>query len=55
VPLFGAHHGYFDKTLGCAENKAVIEQINTVKPNILIGGAVFGDVTLSAIPSSCGG
>jgi len=38
VPLFGAHHGYFDKTPGSAENEAVIEKINAVKPNILIVG-----------------
>jgi N-acetylglucosaminyldiphosphoundecaprenol N-acetyl-beta-D-mannosaminyltransferase len=36
--IVGTHHGYFDKTQGCAENEAVIEQINTVKPNILIVG-----------------
>jgi UDP-N-acetyl-D-mannosaminuronic acid transferase (WecB/TagA/CpsF family) len=45
VPLCGAHHGYFDKTPGSAENEAVIEQINDVKPNILIVGAVFDYVS----------
>jgi N-acetylglucosaminyldiphosphoundecaprenol N-acetyl-beta-D-mannosaminyltransferase len=36
--VVGTHHGYFDKTPGSAENEAVIEQINAVKPNILIVG-----------------
>jgi N-acetylglucosaminyldiphosphoundecaprenol N-acetyl-beta-D-mannosaminyltransferase len=36
--IVGTHHGYFDKTPGSAENEAVIEQINTVRPNILIVG-----------------
>ena len=36
--IVGAHHGYFDKSPGSAENEAVIEQINAVKPNILIVG-----------------
>lgn len=36
--VVGAHHGYFDKTPGSVENEAVIEQINAVKPNILIVG-----------------
>ncbi len=36
--IVGAHHGYFDKTPGSAENEAVIAQINAVKPNILIVG-----------------
>ena len=36
--IVGTHYGYFDKTPGCAENEVVIEQINAVKPNILIVG-----------------
>lgn len=36
--IVGSHHGYFDKTPGSAENEAVIEQINSVKSNILIVG-----------------
>jgi len=36
--IVDAHHGYFDKSPGSAENEAVIEQINAVKPNILIVG-----------------
>jgi N-acetylglucosaminyldiphosphoundecaprenol N-acetyl-beta-D-mannosaminyltransferase len=36
--IVGTHHGYFDKTPGSVENEAVIEQINAVKPNILIVG-----------------
>lgn len=31
------HHGYFDKT-DLRENKAIVEEINRVKPNILIVG-----------------
>jgi N-acetylglucosaminyldiphosphoundecaprenol N-acetyl-beta-D-mannosaminyltransferase len=34
--VLGTHHGYFDKTPGSFENQAVIEEINTVQPNILI-------------------
>jgi len=36
--IVGTHHGYFDKTPDSPENKAVIQQINAVKPNILILG-----------------
>lgn len=36
--IIGTHHGYFDKTPGSPENEVVIEQINAVKPNILIVG-----------------
>jgi N-acetylglucosaminyldiphosphoundecaprenol N-acetyl-beta-D-mannosaminyltransferase len=36
--IVGTHHGYFDKTPGSVENEAMIEQINAVKPNILIVG-----------------
>lgn len=36
--IVGTHHGYFDKTAGSSENEAVIQIINTVKPNILIVG-----------------
>ena len=36
--IVGTHHGYFDKTSDSPENKAVIQQINAVKPNILILG-----------------
>jgi N-acetylglucosaminyldiphosphoundecaprenol N-acetyl-beta-D-mannosaminyltransferase len=36
--IVGSHHGYFDKTPGSVENEAVIEEINAVKPNILIVG-----------------
>jgi N-acetylglucosaminyldiphosphoundecaprenol N-acetyl-beta-D-mannosaminyltransferase len=36
--IVSTHHDYFDKTPGSAENEAVIEQINAVKPNILIVG-----------------
>jgi len=36
--VVGTHHGYFDKTPGNPENEAVIQQINAVKPNILIVG-----------------
>ena len=32
------HHGYFNKTSGHPENEAVIQAINTVKPDILLVG-----------------
>ncbi len=34
--VVGVHHGYFDKTPGSEENRAVIESINAVKPNVLL-------------------
>jgi N-acetylglucosaminyldiphosphoundecaprenol N-acetyl-beta-D-mannosaminyltransferase len=36
--IAGVHHGYFDKTLGGAENKAVIRSINAARPALLIVG-----------------
>jgi N-acetylglucosaminyldiphosphoundecaprenol N-acetyl-beta-D-mannosaminyltransferase len=36
--VVGTHHGYFDKTPDCRENEAVVERINTVKPDILLVG-----------------
>jgi N-acetylglucosaminyldiphosphoundecaprenol N-acetyl-beta-D-mannosaminyltransferase len=36
--IVGTHHGYFDKTPDSTENEAVIEQINAVKPHILLVG-----------------
>jgi N-acetylglucosaminyldiphosphoundecaprenol N-acetyl-beta-D-mannosaminyltransferase len=36
--IVSTHHGYFDKTPGSPENEAVIQQINAVRPNILIVG-----------------
>jgi N-acetylglucosaminyldiphosphoundecaprenol N-acetyl-beta-D-mannosaminyltransferase len=36
--VVGTHHGYFDKTPGSAANQTVVEQINAVKPDILVVG-----------------
>jgi len=36
--ILGTHHGYFNKSTGHPENEAVIEQINQVKPNLLMVG-----------------
>jgi len=36
--IVGIHHGYFDQTSGSPENNAVISEINTARPNILIVG-----------------
>ena len=36
--IVGIQHGYFDKSPGCAENEAVLQNIKTVKPDILIVG-----------------
>jgi N-acetylglucosaminyldiphosphoundecaprenol N-acetyl-beta-D-mannosaminyltransferase len=38
LKFVGIQHGYFDRTSGCAENEAVIEQINVARPNILVIG-----------------
>ena len=36
--VVGTHHGYFDKSTASVENQAVIQQINTAQPDILIVG-----------------
>jgi N-acetylglucosaminyldiphosphoundecaprenol N-acetyl-beta-D-mannosaminyltransferase len=36
--IVGQHHGYFNKHIGCAENVAVVEQINAAQPQILFVG-----------------
>jgi N-acetylglucosaminyldiphosphoundecaprenol N-acetyl-beta-D-mannosaminyltransferase len=36
--IVGTHHGYFDKTPGNPQNEAVIQQINAVRPDILVVG-----------------
>jgi len=36
--VVGTQHGYFDKTRDSLENRAVIQRINAIKPNILIVG-----------------
>lgn len=36
IRITGAHHGFFDKTLGGKDNEEVIEIINERKPDILI-------------------
>lgn len=38
LQIVGVHHGYFEKIRGSAENEAVIQLINGVRPNILIVG-----------------
>lgn len=36
--IAGAHHGYFDKTPGSAENQAVLDRIRQCRPDIVIVG-----------------
>jgi N-acetylglucosaminyldiphosphoundecaprenol N-acetyl-beta-D-mannosaminyltransferase len=36
--IVGCAHGFFDKTPGSAENQRVVEQINALRPNILLVG-----------------
>ncbi len=36
--ILGAHHGYFDKTPGSAENEAVVREINAARPDVLLVG-----------------
>jgi N-acetylglucosaminyldiphosphoundecaprenol N-acetyl-beta-D-mannosaminyltransferase len=36
--IVGCAHGFFDKTPGSAENERVVEQINALRPNILLVG-----------------
>jgi N-acetylglucosaminyldiphosphoundecaprenol N-acetyl-beta-D-mannosaminyltransferase len=38
LQIAGAEHGFFDKTPGSQENKAIIEAINRVEPDILLVG-----------------
>ena len=36
--IVGVHHGYFNKSPGCAENEAVLGQINVAGPDLLLVG-----------------
>lgn len=36
--VVGAGDGYFEKTPGCAQNRAVVDQINAAQPDILLVG-----------------
>ncbi len=36
LKIAGTHHGYVDKRVDSAENRAVIQKINSVQPNVLI-------------------
>lgn len=36
LKIVGVHHGYFDKTAGGVDNKAVIHAINQAQPDILV-------------------
>lgn len=36
--IIGTYHGYFNKSPGNPENEAVVQEINRLKPNILIVG-----------------
>lgn len=38
LSVVGTHHGYFDKAVGSVENDAVIQQINSSSPHILVVG-----------------
>jgi N-acetylglucosaminyldiphosphoundecaprenol N-acetyl-beta-D-mannosaminyltransferase len=38
LKIAGSHHGYFDKSPGCAENEAVLQEINTTRPDVLLVG-----------------
>ncbi|MEX1020646.1 MAG: WecB/TagA/CpsF family glycosyltransferase [Litorilinea sp.] len=38
LKIVGVQHGYFDRARDSAENKAVIQRINELRPNILVVG-----------------
>lgn len=38
IRVVGTYHGYFDKTPGSADTRAVVEKISAARPNILILG-----------------
>jgi N-acetylglucosaminyldiphosphoundecaprenol N-acetyl-beta-D-mannosaminyltransferase len=38
VRIAGCHHGYFEKSLASPENLQVVEEINHIRPNILVVG-----------------
>lgn len=38
LKVVGVHHGYFDRSSGSPENEAVIEEINAIRPDILLVG-----------------
>lgn len=38
LKIAGVRHGYFDKSAGSPENKAVVAEINAARPNVLVVG-----------------
>jgi N-acetylglucosaminyldiphosphoundecaprenol N-acetyl-beta-D-mannosaminyltransferase len=38
LKIVGAHHGYFDRTVGAPENEAVVAEINAARPDLLLVG-----------------
>jgi N-acetylglucosaminyldiphosphoundecaprenol N-acetyl-beta-D-mannosaminyltransferase len=38
LKITGAHHGYFNRTVGAPENEAVIAEINAARPDLLLVG-----------------
>jgi len=38
LKIAGAHHGYFDRTVGAPENEAVVAEINAARPDLLLVG-----------------
>ena len=38
LKIAGAHHGYFDRSVGSEENEAVLQEINARSPDILLIG-----------------
>lgn len=38
LKIVGCYHGYFEKKLGSAEQRTVLEEINRVKPKVLLVG-----------------
>lgn len=38
LKIAGAHHGYFDWTVGAPENEAVVAEINAARPDLLLVG-----------------
>ena len=38
LKISGIHHGYFDQTFGSPQNEAVLQKINSARPDILVVG-----------------
>lgn len=38
LKIVGTHHGYFEKSAGCSQSRAIVEELNRINPDILVVG-----------------